>query len=172
MCNLNFNQCNGGPNYPRPIDTCGARLRSLLNSGTTTVINPIVAPNWAYANFVVPQDVWVGSVVGVRQQASSGTAINDNLDGSFVLSAGTYNIEYSANGIVPDSSDLSLALVLDGVVIEESRGTSSSSAGENSDISGRAIFSVGQSGSLLALVNVGTQNITLNRASLTINKIT
>lgn len=171
MCNLNFNQCNTGGNYPVPIDTCRARLRSMLNRSTTTIINPTILPSWSYANFIVPQDVWVGSIVGVRRQAGSGRGINDNLDGSFILSSGTYNVEYSANGIVPALSDINLALILDGVLIEESRSESSSQANQNSDISGRAIFTVGGNGSLLSLINVGSQDITLNRASLTINKI-
>lgn len=171
MCNLNFNQCNGGRYYPVPIDTCRARLRALLSQNTTTIINPTVLPTWTYANFVVPQDVWVGSVVGVRKQVSSGSGITDNLDGSFILSGGTYNIEFSANGIIPNASDMVLALVLDGVVIEESRATSTGAGGDESDLAGRAIFNVGGGGSLLALVNVGSQNLTLNRASITINKI-
>ena len=171
MCNLNFNECSGGSYYPVPIDTCRSRLRAILSQNTTTIINPTILPTWTYANFIVPQDVWVGSVVGVRRQVSSGNGIVDNLDGSFILSGGTYNIEFSANGIVPNSSDMVLALVLDGVVIEESRATSTGSSGGNSDLSGRAIFNVSVGGSHLALVNVGSENITLNRASITINKI-
>ncbi len=171
MCNLNFNQCSGGRYYPVPIDTCRSRIRALLSQSTTTVINPIILPTWAYANFIVPQDVWVGSVVGVRKQVSSGSGIIDNLDGSFILSGGTYNIEFSANGIIPNASGMGLALVLDGVVIEESRAVSTGAGGDISDLAGRAIFNVESSGSLLALINVGSQNLTLNRASITINKI-
>ena len=171
MCNLNFNECHGGRNYPVPIDTCNARLRALLSQGTTTVINPIIVPSWMYANFIVPQDLWVGSVVGVRREASAGLSISDNLDGSFILNQGTYQVAFSANGVVPNASDLQLGLVLDGVIIEESRATSTGSSGDSNDIAGRAVFSVPENGSLFALVNIGSQNVTLNRASITINRI-
>ncbi len=170
-CNLNFNQCNGGRYYPQPISTCGNQLLALLNQGTTTVINPTTGPNWAYANFIVPQVVWSGSILGVRKQASAGTGIRDNLDGSFLLNPGTYQIEFNSSGIIPPASDIVVAGVLNGVVIEESRATSTGASGDESDISGRAVFVVTESNSLFALVNVGSENVTFNRTALTINKL-
>lgn len=170
-CNLNFNGCRGGRYYPQPISTCQSQLLALLNQGTTTVINPVTSPSWSYSNFVVPQNVWAGSVLGVRQQASSGSGIRDNLDGSFLLSPGTYQIEFNINGVVPLTSGLQVAGVLNGVVIEESRATSNASSGENSDLSGRAVFVVSESNSHFALINTGSENASFNRAALTINKI-
>ncbi len=171
MCNLNFNQCNGGSYYPCPIDTCRSKYLSFLNARTTTIINPTIAPAWSYSNFIVPQTVWAGSILGVREQASSGFAINDNIDGTFILNRGTYQVEYNLNGIVPDSSQLSVGAVLDGLIIEESKSISNATSGDVVDLSGRAVFTVTEEQSVLALVNIGQENAIFNRAVFTINKI-
>ncbi len=39
-CNLNFNQCNFGLYYPRPIFNCENRVLGLLNQSGTVVVNP------------------------------------------------------------------------------------------------------------------------------------
>ena len=42
-CNLNFNQCNSGINFPVPIFNCRALfINLLLNNSPNTVINPIL----------------------------------------------------------------------------------------------------------------------------------
>lgn len=41
-CNLNFNQCCGGYNYPLPIFNCRQKIISAINnqSSSIVVINP------------------------------------------------------------------------------------------------------------------------------------
>lgn len=170
MVNLNFNQCNTGGYYPVPIDTTRSQLLSLFNSQTTTIINPVAVASFAYANFLVPQDVWAGSLLGVRKQAGSGMSITDNLDGSFILNPGTYRIEFSANGVSTVANPLDLALVLDGIVVEESRVTASM-PGSAVDVASQSVVTIENSGALLRLVNVANDTSTINRASITISRI-
>lgn len=169
MCNLNFNQCNGGSYYPPLLDTCRSQLRSLLNANTTTIINPITEASFAYANLSQPQTVGSGDKIGVRRQVGAGMAIGDNGDGSFNLGQGTYDVEFGAAGVVPPGG-MSLGLVLDGQIVESSVVTTDS-VGSLANLYGRAVFTIGATGALLSVNNVLNNNLTINRAFLIINRI-
>lgn len=170
MCNLNFNQCNLGCSYPRPIDTCRRQLYSLFNQGTMTILNPVSVQNFLYANSGV-QTVSSGNPLLLQRLALIGQGIRDNGDGSYFLNKGIYQIEFSANGIIPASSQIELAVSLDGLIVENSRATTSSNFGMSADLSGSGLVNIGENGGLVALLNTGLQSVNFNRVWIIINKI-
>lgn len=168
MYNLNFNQCNTGSYYPPLLNTVRSQVISLFNSNTTTIINPTISASWIYANFISPQNVWPSSNLLLTKQAGAGLSITDNLDGSFLLGKGTYQVEFNAQGQAGQNAQLSL--LLNGVV-EGQTEKSTSADGQLDLILGRAVFSVDENGGLLSLINSGRDEATIRSASITISRL-
>ena len=94
-CNLNFNQCNTGCIYPRPIFTCRRDLIALLNQSDNIIVNPIVQPAQLIANITGAQTVLSGGNVVPVVAFNQGSAISYDNAGTFSLVNGRYMFSFN-----------------------------------------------------------------------------
>lgn len=169
-CNLNFNECNSFINFPVPIFNCRCRLIALLNSSTTTVINP---PNvLANASFVATaQTVATQGNVVFALSSSTGTGITTDNAGNITLPTGRYLVSTSINGLIPTNGTASFALYQDGSQIAASTVQVTGTSGANYSTSMNNVVVVNSGSSTLSLRNINSVSQTVNNASLIIQKL-
>ena len=170
-CNLNFNECRLGPNYPTPIYTCREQLLRLLDTSSNTVINPIVLATWAFLNFTPTQVIPSGGNVGLTLASSIGTDITLGVGDTIILKSGTYRINYASNGIIPSNGTLSLAVYQNGVLLADSIATVNGSVGSNVNIAGDSVITVPTQGVMLTIRNNNSVSETINSGNVFITRI-
>ena len=170
-CNLNFNQCNLGPSYPRPVNTCNLILRNLLSSSTNNVVNPVVIPSWSFFNFVTTQTVGAGENVVFNLISGSGTNIIPGADGEISLSSGTYQLSFSVNGVIASNNVLSVGLFQNGTFIPASESIITGVAGTNVTLANNAIITVPSGGATITLKNINSVSESFSSGNLTIVKL-
>ena len=169
-CNLNFNQCNTGCNFPRPIFTCFRNFIALLNQSGNTIVNPVVE-GATLLSAVNPQTVLAGGLVVPVTSFSSGSAITNDNGGTFTAVFGRYLVSYNLNGNIGANGSSSYALYLDGVIIPSSQSTTSGTAGASTTHSGSAFVQIVNPTGAITLRNVNTSTAVLNGGSVNIQKI-
>lgn len=169
-CNLNFNECRLGPNYPTPIFTCREQLIRLLNTSSNTVINPTILATWAFINFT-PTNVPSGGVVGLTLASSIGNDITLGVGDSIELKSGTYRINYAANGVIPSNGTLSLAVYNGGVLLPDSIASISGAVGANANLAGDTVITVPTQGATLTIRNNNFVSETINSGNVFITRI-
>ena len=168
-CNLNFNQCNGGCQFPHPIFNCRCRLLSILNSSEITIVNPIVTSSLVLST-IFPQNVDAGTKVSSNIAFSSGNAI-DLTNGAFMIEEGRYLISYTASGRIGTNGVFSVAVEKDGVEIVGARSSTSGAVGETATLTNSAIVEVTTVASLLTLINDNSVSQELLSGNITIQKL-
>ena len=163
-CNLNFNQCNSFINFPQPIFNCRCKLISLLNSSTTTVINPTTS---AFASFVATAQTIAsqGNLV-VSLASSFGNLITTDNSGNITLPRGKYLIVATINGVIPTDGLASFALYKDGSQIASSVSETNGTSGENFTTTLSNVISVTDSSDVISLRNTNSVNQTVNNATI------
>ena len=163
-CNLNFNQCNSFINFPQPIYNCRCRLISLLNSSTTTVINPSTS---AFASFVATaQTISSEGNLVASLASSSGSTITTDGSGNITLSRGNYLIVATINGVIPTDGLASFALYKNGSQIASSVSETNGTSGENFTSTLSGVVSVNDESDIISLRNTNSVSQTVSNATI------
>ena len=169
-CNLNFNQCNLGNSYPRPIFNCRCRLLSVLNSSNLTVVNPTIFNSSALLSSVFTQNVATNGVVQTNLAFVNGDSILLN-NGSFMLAEGRYLVSYSISGRISANQIFSFALNENGFLIESSQSSMSGVVGGMASLTNSAIINVTAVSSSIGLVNTNSIDQEVESGNITIQKL-
>lgn len=168
-CNLNFNQCNSGCQFPRPIFNCRCRLLSILNSSEITVVNPQTTASLVLST-VVPQTVTGRGVIDSNISFISGNDISLS-NGTFMLTEGSYLVSYAVSGTIASNGLFAVGLNQDGFLIEGSQSSSSGSAGGGASLTNSAIVTVTSVSSLVTLINTLDTALNVASGNITIQKL-
>lgn len=169
-CNLNFNQCNTGCHFPRPIFNCRCRFLSILNSSNIEVVRPTPIASIVLST-ITPQTLSSGGAVSSISAFSSGSAITIN-NSNFLLTQGHYLISYSLSGTIASNGMFSSAFVQDGFTVIGSESSTSGTPGMNASITNSAIIDVTGVSSILTLTNINTVAQVATSGNITIQKLT
>lgn len=170
-CNLNFNQCNTGCIYPRPIFTCRRDLIALLNQSDNIIVNPIVQPAQLIANITGAQTVLSGGNVVPVVAFNQGSAISYDNAGTFSLVNGRYMLSFNLNGTFAADGNSSFAVYVDGVLLPNSSVTSSGTAGSASTVSNSIFLEITNPNALVTIRNTNVNSQTISSGNVVIQKI-
>lgn len=167
-CNLNFNQCNSGCQFPRPIFNCRCRLLSILNSSEITIVNPIASSSLALST-IFPQTAVSGGIIQSNPYIS-GNSI-DLTNGTFMLSEGRYLVSYAVSGNIGSNGLFSVEIKQDGIVVAGGESSTSGTAGNTASLSNSAIVNITAVSSLVSLVNSNSVSQAITSGNITIQKL-
>lgn len=170
-CNLNFNQCCCGRNFPIPIFTCRRNLIALLNQSDTTVVNPTVQSASIITSISSTQTVLSGGNVVPTQSFSQGNAISYDGNGTFTLLFGRYLVSYNLGGTIPASGDFSFGVYQNGALLPSSQSTSSGSVGNQTNVSNSVFVDITAPTGEITIKNTGTDPQVVSNGSIAIQKI-
>lgn len=168
-CNLNFNQCNSFRNFPQPIFNCYCRLISLLNSSTTTVINPAINTSNAFFT-ATAQTISSASNLVVSLSSTTGNIQTDG-SGNIILPKGKYLITANINGIFPTNGEASFSLYKDGLQIASSVSEISGNSGDNFTMTVSSVVNVTGNSSTISVRNINGQSQTINNGSIVVQAL-
>ena len=168
-CNLNFNQCNLGCQFPRPIFNCRCRLLSILNSSEISIVNPVPIQSNALST-IFPQFVPSQQVVQSNLAFVSGNAIQ-LVNGEFLLEEGRYLVSYAVSGAFGENGLFSVEIEQDGFVVSGSESNTSGVAGTSANLSNSSIVNITTVSSTVRLVNVNTVGQNITSGNITIQKL-
>lgn len=168
-CNLNFNQCNSFRNFPQPIFNCYCRLIALLNSSTTTVINPTINSSNAFFTATAQTISSAGNLV-VSLSSTTGNIQTDG-SGNIILPKGKYLITANINGIFPTNGEASFSLYKDGSQIASSVSEISGNSGDNFTMTVSSVVNVTGNSSTISVRNINGQSQTINNGSIVVQAL-
>lgn len=168
-CNLNFNQCNSGCSFPRPIFNCRCRLLSILNSSEITVVNPTVTPS-LFLSTIFSQNVASGGFIDSNSAFVSGSDITLT-NGSFMLAEGRYLVSYSISGTIASNGTFSAGVNQDGFLVGGSESSTSGTAGTSASLTNSTIVNVTAVSSLITLANTNSASQNITSGNITIQKL-
>lgn len=170
-CNLNFNQCNLGRSFPRPIFTCRQNyLRLLTNDSPNTIVQPTIDTSFLLSSIFF-QNVSAGDFVFSQVSfLRDNSIIYDNL-GSFILNEGRYILSYSLGGVIPQGGTLAIGIFQDGFLMNGGQNLISGSVGTNVGLSGSLIIVVDKPSSMINFRNLLAENILINNGSITLQRV-
>ncbi len=159
-CNLNFNQCNTGRQFPVPIYNCGCRLANLLNSSNLQVVNPTTENSFLLAE-IFAQTAGEGRSVQTTVALTRGDSIIANIDGSFAVTEGLYLLSYTISGAIPESGTLSFGVYENEGLISASVSSITGTSGVLASVTNSVIIRVDAVASYIALRGLNaSQNVT------------
>ncbi len=150
-------------NNPRPIFCPFVNFNCTQNQ----VINPTLPGSFAYLTAGTTEAA-AGANIPLTFENFSGNLFLPNGFGGIVLSAGTYEITYTASGSVPSSGSMAIGLNFAGVDV--STVSLSQAAGSDAVLVRTFVLTVSQSGTLY-LKNTGAQTTTFSFASMLIKPL-
>ena len=153
-----------GPYYPCPVCCCAC------NCSSNSVVNPVIESSFAFLNLPTTATVASGATVPVAIVFNNGTSIIATTTGEVNLAVGTYQLTYNVTSVVGASGTNSFGISINGATFSPSITTVSGTAGETVSVSNGVIISV-VNPSVIRLVNLGTDDVSVTRANLTIRKI-
>ncbi len=170
-CNLNFNQCNYGCMYPRPIFTCYRNLISLLNQSGNQIINPVIDSSQIIATTSNSQTVLTGGNVSPIVVFNQGSAISYDNAGTFSLVNGRYLLSFNINGAYAADGQFNFAVYQDGVLVPSSSTTSSGTVGSPVSINNKIYLNITNPNSLITIQNTNVNSQTISSGNIIIEKI-
>lgn len=170
-CNLNFNQCNLGCSFPRPIFNCCSRFISILNQSNIEVINPTIDTSFAISTVTTPQTVGANANLIPVVALNQGSSISFDNFGTYSLSTGRYLISFNINGVYANNGSYSFAVFENESQIAGSAVTSTGTAGNAVSISNSIFLDVTLANALINFKNINTDSQVVNSATISIQKI-
>ena len=169
-CNLNFNQCNSGRQYPADICTVRCNLLSGINSSQNTIVNP--SPNISFlASNITPQTVAVGGSVIPTVTLTRGNSITFDGTNAFVLAEGRYLVTYAASGVIPSGNTFAFALYQNESQIPTSVSSITGIPGNSATAGDSEIISVTGSAISVSLRNIGSGPTALTSGSIILQRL-
>lgn len=169
-CNLNFNQCNSGCQFPRPIFNCRCRLLSILNSTDLSVVNPVLNPS-LFLSTIFSQTVQSNEAINSVEAFLSGDSIELSNGGAVILAEGRYLISYATTGVLGSNGVFSVGINQDGFLVSGSDASISGTAGLSASLNNSAIINVTAVSSLITLINTNSVSQELTSGNITIQKL-
>lgn len=153
-------------NHPCPI-FCGR-----LVSCTNDIINPVITNSFGFFNNTTTQTIAAFSTIPVNFVLGEGTSISPSTDvaGAVQLAAGTYEVSYFAEVVLPESGTAEIALELNGATVIGSPVTETGTSGEILTLTQTVMITMTQT-SILELVNNTSNSVVVNLASLSIKRL-
>ncbi len=145
----NFNCCCR--NHPRPVFCC-ANLSCTQNE----VVNPVLQGSFGFFNNTATGLIENGKMLPLSFVQGQGFGISSTNGGAILLSAGSYEISYFAQGAVPSNGRLAVELQLNGVAVVGSQIFVEQTAGEVVTVS-QTITMALTDNTILQLVNISGQ---------------
>lgn len=152
-------------NHPRPIFCC-QRLECSQNE----VVNPVVQGSFGFFNNTSIATYSQNEIIPLVAVMSQGAGVSSTSAGGVLLSAGTYQITYFAQGRLLEDGEISVGLRLNGQEIAGTRLVQSGQSGEVKNLSQTILFGIVE-GSILEIVDLGEQNATFSLASLYVVRV-
>lgn len=169
-CNLNFNQCNFGCSFPRPIFNCKCKLLSLLNSSNLSVVNPLPESPSLILSSIFPHFVDSNTNIDSAISFLSGNAIK-LINKTFTLTEGRYLVSYAITGAISSNGMLSVGIDQDGFLISGSESSSSGIVGGTSNLTNSTIIHVTSPSSIISLKNINSVSQSIASGNITIQKL-
>lgn len=152
-------------NHPIPI-WCPCARSVCRNE----VINPTLTESFGFFNNTAVGTIGSDSTIPLNLVQIGGGGINTNGSGAILLSAGTYQVTYFANGTIPAGGTMSIKLRLNGFNVAGSVLTNSQSVGDVETLTQTLVLSIPQDGGILELVN-NSNATTFTLASMFVRRI-
>lgn len=156
-------------NHPCPIF---CPFVNLACNGGNDIINPIITSDFGFFNNTVGGAIASQAIIPVGFVQGSGTGVlpSTTTAGAVTLSAGTYEISYSAAGTVPASGTISIKLQINGVDVAGSIISGTQTVGNAVNLARMIVITVPQT-STLQLVNNSSGTTTYTNASMFVRSI-
>lgn len=170
-CNLNFNQCNTGRQYPIPRFNCAREFVALFNQSTIEIVNPTPVTAFSILNISNAHIVNVGENVVPTSVSSQGFSILYDNAGNFTLAEGRYIITYSFSSVLSNDGSLGFGIYLDNDFIISSQSLTSGNAGFNSNVTNSVLIEVIKPSGQITFKNVGNVSGIVNGGNITIQRV-
>ncbi|MBQ8443873.1 MAG: hypothetical protein IJX25_00775 [Clostridia bacterium] len=168
-CNLNFNQCNSGQQYPNPISNCLRNLIADLNRSENVIINPVIDTSFALS-IITSQTVENQALVFSSLSFSRGSSITFS-NGTYILPEGSYVISYSISGLLPASETFAFALFQNGNIISSSTTSTSGNVGDSANGGDSEVISIVGTPAQITLRNISGASTTLIGGNITVQRL-
>ena len=152
-------------NHPCPI-WCPCARRVCTNE----VVNPIISESFGFFNNTSIGTVAPDATLPLSLITLSGSGIAPNSSGGILLSSGTYQISYFANGTIPASGVVGVKLQLNGVDVSGSDIFENGTISNLVTMSQTILLSVNQTATL-ELVNASNDAAAYSLGSILIRRI-